>query len=66
MVAGVEAVSVAGNIMEFVVEMVWDDIRPESALGWLQDVPDLRSVILTRIRMMEEARVNESEERLED
>ena len=48
--AGVEAVSKAGNIMECVVEMAWDDIRKKSAWGWLEVDPDLRSFILTRIR----------------
>ena len=54
----------ASNIMECLVEMAWDDIRTESASAWLEDDPDLRNVILTRIRKLEEARVKELEETL--
>ena len=40
--------------------------RTESAWRWLENDPELRSVILTRIRELEEARVKESEEILEE
>ena len=61
-----EAVSMASNVMEQIVDKAWEDIKTESAWRCLEDDPRLRSVILTRIRVLEEARVKESEDKLQE
>ena len=66
LVTVVEAVSMTNNVMEHIVYMAWESIRTESAWRCLEDDPELRSVILTRIRIMEEAKVKEAEDRLQE
>ena len=52
-------------MIEQVLEMAWESIRTESAWRCLENDPELRSVILTRIRVMEEAKVKEAKDRLQ-
>ena len=43
-----------------------ESIRTQSALRCLENDPELRSVFLTRIMMMEEAKVKEAEDRIQE
>ena len=62
----VEAVSLANNVMDQLIDRAWESIKTESAWRCLEDDPKLRSVILSRIRVMEEAKVKEAKDRLQE
>ena len=44
----VEAVSMTNNVMEHIVDMAWESIRTESAWRYLENDPEVRSVIPTQ------------------
>ena len=62
----VEAVFMAENVMEQVLDMAWESITTEYAWRCLENDPALRSVILARIRVMEEAKVKEADDKLQE
>ena len=66
LVTMVEAVSVTGKVMEQVINVTWERIKTETAWSSMENDPELMSFILTRIRMVEEAKVKEAEEKLQE
>ena len=62
LVLKVEGVSVANCMLEKVVEAAWDRYKINSAWEWLVDDPELRYIIPTRIRELDEDEVEVAEE----